>query len=221
MQLSALFRGWRELNKVVVTLLVTNIVLALGLMVSVTRQSMSHERIVLVPPNLTESARIAWKNASGSYYKAWGLYIATLIGNLTPNNVRFIVDSLSHLFSAKIYTGLREKLISIAEDETIRHAGATNYFSPHQAIYEPSTGRTFILGNLTLQYRSRSENKPVVYEMAFDMQSGVPIVTHFTSYEGTEAKTEKWKRAHMVTGEEQAQPTHAEPPQQDEVIADE
>jgi conjugal transfer pilus assembly protein TraE len=218
MQLSSLINNWRELNKTVATMLLANVFLALALMIAIARISMSHERVVLVPPNLTESAQIAWKNASGSYYKAWGLYIATLIGNLTPNNVRFIVDSLSHLFSAELYTGLREKLISIAEDETMRRAGATNYFSPNQAIYEPSTQKTYILGNLTLQYRNRQEIKPVVYEMRFDMQNGVPIVKHFTSYEGNEARTEKWKRAHMVTDEEKPEDPDA---QDDEVITDE
>lgn len=199
---SNLFRRWNELNKIVAILLISNVVLAVGFTIAAAKNATSHERVVLVPPNMTESAEVAWRNASGEYFKSWGLYVATMIGNITPSTVDFTVDSLSNLFAAEIYTSLREKLLAIAQDENLKRAGTVNYFSPVQAIYEPATAKTFIAGNLIIKYRNRMDTQPVVYEMQIEMLAGLPLIRNFSSYPGTDAHTLKWKNANRADAKE-------------------
>ena len=46
--------------------------------------------VVLVPPELSAETEIARNRAGKDYTKAWGLHVATLIGNVTPGNGDFI-----------------------------------------------------------------------------------------------------------------------------------
>ncbi|MHB1268707.1 MAG: TraE/TraK family type IV conjugative transfer system protein, partial [Acidithiobacillus ferriphilus] len=40
----------------------------------------------LVPPYLDKAVNIGYATASADYYESWGLYVAELVGNLTPGD---------------------------------------------------------------------------------------------------------------------------------------
>ena len=59
--------------------------------------------VILVPPTLPGEVEIARNQGSGSLKESWGLYLAELLGNVTPGNAAFIERSLGPLLDASIY----------------------------------------------------------------------------------------------------------------------
>lgn len=156
-----------------------------------------HERVVLTPPHVTERMEISWDSANAEYYKAFGLYVAGLIGNITPKNADFIVDILSSFIHSSIYADVRTKLKAITEDPVFRDSGAYSYFIPDQILYEPDTKKVFVIGNVMLGTAARQPRpEAIVYEFQIRIENGRPIVFGLQSYPGNEAHTVEWKKNH-------------------------
>lgn len=179
-------------------LLVSNIALAFTVVILGVLAFNQRERVVLVPPHLDQRVEVSWNAATANYYKGWGMYVATLMGNLTPKNVKFTADVLGPMFTPEVYAPIRSKMLALLDDPNFARANAFNFFTPQQNIYEPELNRVFVTGFLvTSAYNyvtsgSAADTKPVVYEMDFRMQLGLPIITRFDSYEGSQPHTQLW-----------------------------
>ncbi|WP_408580093.1 TraE/TraK family type IV conjugative transfer system protein [Burkholderia gladioli] len=160
---------------------------------------MTHERDILVPPNLTERAEVGWESASQNYYKSWGLFIATMIGSITPRTAAFTAQQLEPFFDATLWPRVATQILSIADDPNYAHNGTLNVFTPRAVFWEPATAKVYITGLLdTTAYRNSAlpvAELTATYEMRFVMRSGVPKATYFNSYTG-EPRTLKWLSNH-------------------------
>jgi len=158
-----------------------------------------HERLVMEPPNMTASYSVGWNTASADFYQAWGLYVASSVGSVTPQTAHFVADHLAFIIDAKIYPAVRDQIYAIADDPAYTSTGSINVFEPHTTLYEPSTNRVFVSGTLnTTAYRTSASpiaQLAVTYEMVMVMRAGLPKISAFTSYLG-EAHTLQWKRTH-------------------------
>lgn len=201
MNLRALLGEWGLARRFALGLLFANLILAAALTAAVLKIVGEHERIVLVPPHLDERAAVAWAGASEPYYKAFGAHIASLIGNLTPANVEFVLEVLSPLFDSRIYQSLRVKLLALKDDPAFARSQAVSYFTLRERLeYEPASRRVFVLGDLvTLATGGKPKKQSVVYEMQFETRNGVPLVVGWDSYEGSHPHTQKWAKAHPNT----------------------
>ncbi|RMD68835.1 MAG: sex pilus assembly protein [Gammaproteobacteria bacterium] len=194
MKLKELSATWDRTRIANTFLLVSNLVLASAMAVTGVLGWTRHERLVLVPPHLQDKAKVAYDAASAEYFKAWGLFVATLIGNITPENVDFVADAVSPLFSSRIYPAVRTQILSLAKDPVFGKAAAVNYFAPRQVVYEPATSRVFVVGDMVVStFEKVGEIEHVVYEMKFSMQAGLPVIEAFDSYPGTQPHTLKWQ----------------------------
>lgn len=178
-------------------LILTNAMIAGALMVSVIGQYNSRERIVLVPPNIDRSVTVGWSSADGTYIKSFGLYAATLAGNITPKNVRFVVDNLSTMVSPRIYSEVRNRLLAQAESQAfVRNAVATT-FMPDRILYEAETSKVFVIGTVSIKKADGVENSgEMTYEIKVKMAEGKPLIDAINNYEGSEARTTAWLEAH-------------------------
>lgn len=131
-------------------LLATNVFLTLALVVTSFLALTNRERIVLVPPRLDDKMLVAWSNAGAEYYKAFGLFVATLLGNITPSNSKFVADQLSVFINPKLYAPIRTQILAYADDPRFARAAAFNYFSPSKVVWEPATSKVFVMGTITM-----------------------------------------------------------------------
>ena len=158
----------------------------------------THERVVIVPPLALQNGNrmeIAWKSANQEYSKSFAMYVASLLGNVTPQNVNFVADVVSGFVSPKIYTDVRAKILAMAQDEIWATSGQASYFVADELIYEDITNRTFVVGKFFVtQHSGGPEYRPVVYEMVINIKEGRPIVEYLTSYEGSKPRTIEWLR---------------------------
>ncbi|AOZ11201.1 TraE/TraK family type IV conjugative transfer system protein [Cupriavidus malaysiensis] len=160
---------------------------------------MSHERVTLIPPHLTDKAAVAWKSASGSYKEGIALYVSSMLGSVTPQTALFVADALAYFFDPKIYPSVRTQILSIVDDPNYAKSGTINVFTPQKVFYEASTEKTFVTGVLaTTAYRTNATpigNLGVTYEMIIEIDRGLPRIRRFTSY-GGEPHTVKWTQTH-------------------------
>lgn len=225
MNLKKLGRDWKAT-------LSANLVLSLALGASVmanlalsTKLASTHERIVLVPPMMTNETVVGWNEASKNFFEGWGLYAASMIGSATPKTAGFVANHLEYIFDKSIYQAVKTQLLSIEKDPSFARTGSVNVFTPKTVTWEASTNRLFVSGQLTsTAYRSRVTtlaNVPVTYQMSMKMQAGAPKITSFTSYIGS-ARTLKWEREHPAEAQklQKEQDTRASQilPQDSEVL---
>ena len=198
MKLSAMLDSWEKANRFSHWLMLSNAALAVALMGTVYLAIGNRERVVLVPPQLDARVTVGMSTASSEYLKSFGLYIATLAGNITPYNVEFLTGILSRHLDARVYTAVRTKLQAVAADPVFRSSGGASWFEAKRLDYEKETSRVFVVGqfNTLSAGKSSPEVAPVVYDLKIEMRDGRPLVTALDSYEGSEPRTLKWQASH-------------------------
>lgn len=186
------FDGARAANKTLSIVVIAQMVLIIFLVV---RLGMAKTQRELIPPFLTQSAKVGYGEADAPYYKAWGLYVAELVGNLTPGNTEFVSKALGRLFDAADYAKVHATVL--AEGQQLQENSVVMFFRAQSVIYEPSTSRVFVTG----EEREASPNGDatsvtmVTYQMTIHMDAGQPVIGDLSTYEG-EAHTLAWVKAH-------------------------
>ena len=181
----------------------TNKLLTVGLVAAVLlgllqqlKINQMRERIVLQPPGLTERAEIGSNSANEAYYKSWAIFVATIVGSVTPSESESTLKILEPYFTREAWLPVRSHVNSIRLDPNYQQFAAVNQFMPRLAIYEPSTKKTFVQGTQKTSVYRESKSVPlsqveVTYEMTVVIQSGIPKVSSITSYRGP-AHTLEW-----------------------------
>lgn len=193
MKFFEMVRNMRQLNAVVLGLMVSNIILSLGVFYAVITVANMRDRVVLVPPNLSRQAQIGWNSADKDYLKSFGLYMATLVGNIQPKSSAIVLDSVGMFMDPSIYNDFRRQLMAVIEDPVFKSSGSVISFLASSVQYEAETGRVFITGTIvTSTAGSQKYQKQVTYEVGTVIREGRPSVRHFTSYEGNVPRTVTW-----------------------------
>lgn len=207
MKMEFMGKTWEASNKISLVLAASNAFLVVLVLMMFYSIMGSKDRIVLTPPHMDRAMSVSWDSASEDYYKSWGLYLATLIGNITPSNVIFVTDTLSSYVDASIYKAVRVKLLALAKDERFAQSDGLSFFSPHAVSFEPSTSKVFVTGGLvyTTALSSNKAERPVVYEFVMETRDGRPRVLGLDSYESTEPHTLKWIEAHPAPAKQPVQ----------------
>lgn len=191
---------WESTIKANIALSIANLALTGALFMAVGHSLFSKPDTVLVPPVVDEKMVIGENSASQSYLKSFGLYVATLIGNITPSNASFIVDSISSFISPSIYPQIRKTILATAQSTTFKDAAMTTKFVPRQVIYEPDTDKVFVLGDSTVLSSVGAQSaRSLVYEMVIKIQDKKPVVYTLDAYEGTQPHTLQWIKEHPPT----------------------
>lgn len=152
--------------------------------------------VVVQPWTLTTTAQLEKNSSNREYKEAWGLALAELLGNLTPDNVDFVVERLKPLLAPDIYNetvrNAEEQAIMLKEDRI------TQSFIPRTVEYEPSSKKVFVRGRQFVtgaaSYGDKDEEKgqknEVTYEFRIDIANYMPIVKSIEVYTG-QARTNK------------------------------
>lgn len=199
MKMPRLFKTWDGTRNANYWLAVSIGGLVLTNLVLTFKVASMHERLVEQPPNMTAEYSVGWDSASSNFYEAWGLYVASTVGSVTPQTAHFVADHLAFIVDATIYPAVRDQIYAIADDPAYTTSGALNVFVPHNTAWEASTHKVFIEGTLnTTAYKTTAQpvaQLPVTYEMTMHMVAGLPKITGFTSYVGP-SRTLQWQKTH-------------------------
>lgn len=140
-------------------LLGINVVLLLVLM------GKSHT-VVMVPPGLNDQAEIGATRANDEARRAWGLYYATLIGNVTPGNVQLLSNQLAPTLTPALYHRVTQALES--QIRQVQTEQITTRFQPKQTYVSAKTGHVYVVGDLITEgVRGNNDRETRTYEFGF------------------------------------------------------
>jgi conjugal transfer pilus assembly protein TraE len=182
-------------------LVVSNLAAIAALTMSVTALTSSKERIVIMPPHVSERVVVAWNEASPSYSKSIASWLSGVIGGVSENNLAFAQGTIEQFFKPELKKELLIKLSKIAKDPLRKIAGATVWFEATTVEWEQSTNKVFVAGDLVSVSPSQAQpnRDPVTYEYTIEIQNGLPMVVAFNSYRGP-ARTVAWLRDNRILG---------------------
>jgi len=168
----------------------TSLVLGIALAISVVFMTSKRERLVIIPPIMSDRVELAYDAANEPYYKSYALYVASFLGNINPDNASFIREGLSLSFTTELYNSVQRMIAENAEK--MRITGRSIRFYPDKVVYEEKTGRTFVAGKQEIVSASGAvSDQDVTYEMQIQIREGLPQVFKFTQYAGS-PHTEEW-----------------------------
>lgn len=189
---SSRFDGMVKTSRI---LLATNAALAIALVLVSAKVFNKEPVVAIVPPNLTEEARISYNAADAEYLMSFGLYVTTLTGNITPQNVLFVTDALSSLVDATLYPSVREQMLALASDPVFKERGTAVYFEPVDVSFDIPTNKVFVKGNQIVQtVAGKPKRIPYVYEIEIEVSQHRPKVIALDKYEGRVAHDLEWER---------------------------
>ncbi|WP_432263210.1 TraE/TraK family type IV conjugative transfer system protein [Cupriavidus sp. TMH.W2] len=192
MKLPLLTTSWEGANTLAATMVLSNVILATLLSVSLVNNFSQHETTRLVPPYLDKAVSVGWNTADTEYLESIGMYVATLAANVTPKNVNFVADRLSQLLTPRIYQNVRQQILALAQDPVFNSNGGSVRFEASQVVSEKETQKVFVIGQMTTQTISARETKSVVIEMKIIMENGRPWIASMDHYDGAEPRTLSW-----------------------------
>lgn len=139
--------------------------------------------VILIPPGLSEKSEIAKNKASEGYKKAWGMYTATLIGNVTPENADFVLELFSGMVTGEIRSIVTEQITQ--ELDTLKQEKVSSTFEIVRVTYEPETDKVFVTGrNRMTGAGGKSTPTEQTFEFKIDVKQYSPSITQMASYEG-------------------------------------
>ncbi|MDW1643017.1 TraE/TraK family type IV conjugative transfer system protein [Vibrio alginolyticus] len=145
--------------------------------------------VAIQPPTLSETAEVSRNQATQPYLKSWGLYLAELMGNVTPGNVSFIRVAIEPLLSPAVYQQVVDALEIQARQ--IREDRVALKFQPRQVEYEYETGHVFVTGYSLVSGPSGDEQRQTrTYEFDIDIEQYRPKLSWMDTYEG-QARTKR------------------------------
>ncbi|MBL5885660.1 pilus assembly protein [Lelliottia amnigena] len=141
---------------------------------------------IVTPPNMTEEVTLVGNKASESYKTQWAMFYSTMLGNINPKNIQFvmnyILDSLSPELQAKTGEAL-ESQISIMQAR-----GVDQTFRANDIYFDPKNDMVYVWGTKTttlLNVPDKSESSKWTFEWVIGMKNGRPRIAHVNQYAGT------------------------------------
>ncbi|HIH2749848.1 TPA: TraE/TraK family type IV conjugative transfer system protein [Burkholderia lata] len=208
MKLFDMSSSWEGAQKFASTMMISNVILSVLLACSVFVNLSTHETTRLVPPYLDKVVTVGWNTADQSYLEGIGLYVADLVGNVTPRNADFVADRLSQILTPRIYKQAREQILTLANDPVFKSNGGSIRFDPTKIESEKETQKVFIIGQMVSSQIGSRTSRSVVIEMKIFMRDGRPWVDSLDHYDGTVPRTQDWLDSHptqVLTIEKQQQ----------------
>lgn len=142
---------------------------------------LENKTLVLVPPHLNETMEVAQNKASEGYKKSWGLFAASLLGNVSPDNADFVLDALKDMVSNDIQAELNEQIR--ADLESLKAENVSISFEVGKVAYEPDTDKVFVTGKSWISGAGgKSSSGTRTFEFKVAIKGYTPVITHLAIY---------------------------------------
>lgn len=141
------------------------------------------ERVVVVPAGATERMTLERASADRATLAQWGIYVALLLGNVSPTNADQLAGALEPMATSSAYQPLMRAIASQAAD--IKADGLSVSFAYDQFEVAPETGKVWVTGSAeTRNARGETQRSVRTYEMTFKVVGYRPMVDGILVYEG-------------------------------------
>lgn len=161
------------------------LVLGLGLanLILVFLVAFRSEIVTINPPDAKGLITYQKSKASEDALTSWGLYVATLLGNVSPKNAPFVSNAIGNILSPGIY---QDVMRSIADQtKAIEQDQLTLSFTPSEVKFDVNTNAVYVVGWLSTQDSHGTTNRVQrTYEMWWAVTNYQPRLVGLKAYEG-------------------------------------
>ena len=113
--------------------------------------------------------------ASQTYFEWWGLSLAELLGNLTPQNLSFVESRLQSLFSPNLYQQVQVTLNQ--QFQQLRDDKVSMSFEPLRLDFEQKTTSVIVTGNSVMSSGNQRLKGRKTFTFHFTMIRYRPVLT--------------------------------------------
>ena len=113
--------------------------------------------------------------ASQAYFEWWGLSLAELLGNLTPQNLLFVESRLQSLFAPNLYQQVQTTLNQ--QFQQLRDDKVSMSFEPLQLDFEQKTHSVIVTGNSVMSSGNQRLKGRKTFTFHFTMIRFRPVLT--------------------------------------------
>ncbi|MDP2194326.1 MAG: type IV conjugative transfer system protein TraE [Alphaproteobacteria bacterium] len=136
---------------------------------------LSNDKIVLVPPNLSQEVWVMGGQTSKSYLEEWALYLSSTLLNISPETAPFHHESVLKYVHPKFSGILRKQFLEDAKN--LKDNKISTSFTQKSIHIEQKTssGTAFITGDLSTFVGSKLiETKSKKFELIFETSKSTP-----------------------------------------------
>lgn len=150
----------------------------------------SRETVVLIPPHLNDKVKVSLNRADQKYLETWALSFALLIGNVTPKNIGFVIESFQQYLSPEMYQELSKDIF--AQADSLKQGNVSTSFEPRNIEYDEKNQHVKVKGQLVMYgILGKSLCSPKTYEFGIQIENYFPKINYFDSYSVKPEKEEK------------------------------
>lgn len=181
---SALHERWTEYAANNRSLRVITLGLALANVILVGMLAFRSEIVTINPPDPQGVIQYSKSKASDDALTSWGLYLATLIGNVSPSNAEFVSNSVAKILDPSIY---QEVMLSISKQtKLIQEDQLSLHFEPADVKFNARDNVVYVTGWLTTKdSHGTASREQRTYELWWKVTNYQPRLTGMKAYPGT------------------------------------
>lgn len=153
--------------------------------------------VTITPAVIEEKLVIGKTSANDAYLKSFGMYVATLMGNISVTNAPFITDTLSLFIDSSVYPQIRKTILASANSRAFKEAAGSTKYEPTSILYESQTNKVFVMGTVAvLTSIGGSPPQAITYEMELRIVDRKPTIFALEAYDGNTPHTLEWLKDH-------------------------
>lgn len=142
-----------------------------------------HEIVTISPPDPRGLIQYGKSQASEDALTSWGLYLATLLGNVSPNNAEFVSNSVGQVLDPSIYQDVMQSVA--AQTKRIQDDQLSLSFQPANIKFDAANRIVYVTGWLaTRDAHGTAQKTQRTYELWWTVSNYQPRLTGMKAYEG-------------------------------------
>lgn len=146
--------------------------------------------VTVIPPTLIEQSWVSTASAGEEYTSAWAMYIAMLLGNVTPSNANMVKEAIGPILDSSIYQNVMEVLDH--QIFLIRQDRVSLNFEAQKVIRDNANPNKFFVVGRSVSEGPIGDKKRQerTYELELKIRNYRPLVSWINTYSG-EARTQE------------------------------
>ena len=166
-----------------------NFFLALITLVLLLKVMSEDVRVVAIPPVFRSEIELVGDRANSTFKQGWAVHFSQMIGNVSPENINFVVDHVKGYLSPRLRKGMESDMTKAAL--TVQTRRIKRAFVVEDLHHNLISDIVYVWGNRTTEV---PHAKPLVerwtYEFKITSSNGMPRIVHQDNYEGLPTRSE-------------------------------
>ena len=144
---------------------------------------------IIVPAQVSGEMVIGEGKANEEYQKRFAYSVASLIGNVSPRNIDFVLENIEKMLSPNLRSIILPSLKNEANVMKVR--GYEQDYVVKDMIWSTKADMVYVWGEKTTRGGKEVSNDDFTYEIRLKPIDGFPRIVHLKGYKGVPSKNKQ------------------------------